>query len=391
MTTVTTALLTCALAQPQIPGPDPLGFPLPPWILQALAWLTLTLHFLAMNFTVGGLILFLWARWRKIPDHEGITRFLGSSFPLGVSYIITLGIPPLLFVQVLYGQLFYASSVIVGTFWIQVIPVMLAAYAIFYYHKFMRDARPRGQTALVVTGAVLLLYVGFIYVNNLTLSMSPEKFAGLYADHPGGGVLLHGEPTIVPRFLLFLSGSFAVTGLALMWRGHVMRRWGLAEAADISERTGLRTVLLSPAVWLVAALGLLATRGNEIKALWQEVGATPVLFAVGLIGLIGLVLFAYRARGAAGPGALISASLGITLAIASQVIFRDLTRIWALEGTFDLAAIPVNLQWGMFAIFVVTLAAGAVFLVVWGIRVVPAIAEKARERLTAIPDRLEEI
>ena len=97
MTTLTTALLTCALTQPQIPSPDPLGFPLPPWILQALAWLTLTLHFLAMNFTVGGLILFLWARWRKVPDHEGITRFLGSGFPLGVSYIITLGIPPLLF------------------------------------------------------------------------------------------------------------------------------------------------------------------------------------------------------------------------------------------------------------------------------------------------------
>jgi len=199
--------LSAAIGIDIIPAVDPLGYPVPVWILQSLSYFTLTLHLLAMNFTIGGSFILLWSILSRKPDNKDVGRFFGAGLPLGVSYIVTLGIPPLLFLQVLYGQFFYSSSVLLGSFWIQVIPVLLLAYTGYYYHKFQRDTRPRYQWLVVLASLILLLYIGYIYVNNLTLAMAPEKWLDLYRAYPGGGNLHHGEPTIHSRLLLFLSGS----------------------------------------------------------------------------------------------------------------------------------------------------------------------------------------
>jgi len=47
-----------------------------------------------------------------------------STFALGV----TFGIAPLLFVQVLYGNLIYSSSILMGVFWLLIIPFIIIAY-----------------------------------------------------------------------------------------------------------------------------------------------------------------------------------------------------------------------------------------------------------------------
>ena len=122
------ALLALANANP-MPSADPLGLPLPPELIQALAYLTLTLHFLAVDFTLGGLVLLIWARLRGRSGDSAITRFFRNGLPLGFSYLVTLGIPPLLFLQVLYGQLFYTSSVLIGAFWIMMVPTLILSYA----------------------------------------------------------------------------------------------------------------------------------------------------------------------------------------------------------------------------------------------------------------------
>jgi len=71
--------------------------PLPAFILQSLAYLTFTLHLLAMQFTVGGAILLLinWLRSRRSADASAVAtaRFFGTGLPLGFSYLVTFGIP----------------------------------------------------------------------------------------------------------------------------------------------------------------------------------------------------------------------------------------------------------------------------------------------------------
>ena len=363
-----------------IPPADPLGYAVPVWILQALSYLTLTLHFLAMNFTIGASLLVLWTYIRKQPGYDGVRHFLGSGLPLGVSYIITLGIPPLLFVQVLYGQLFYSSSVVLGAFWIQVIPAVMAAYGAYYYHKLNRRSRPRLQWLVVLASMGLLLWVGYIYVSNLTLSMSPEKWSGIYAQHPGGSILHHGEPSLHPRFLLFLAGSFAVAGLALIWRGVYLLRWGFEEAGRQSQKLGLRAFLLSPVVWIVAGAGVYATRTQDLLAMFDHAATIP-LMTIGIVCGLLAVVFAFLSVGRQKALFPLVSSVGVTGVIASMVIFRDQARMAYLEPYFQLSSVPVNAQWGMLTIFLVSLVIGLALLVFLALKVVPKMAEGARERL----------
>jgi hypothetical protein len=386
MLVATTSLAQAVGTQLPIPSPDPLGFPLPAWILQTLAYLTLTLHFSAIHFTIGATLLLLWFRVRRAAGQEDLGRFLGSGLPLGVSYIITMGIPPLLFVQVLYGQLFYSSSVLIGAFWIQVIPAVMLAYAGFYYHKLRRDTRPRLQGLVLAVSVMLLLYVGYIYVNNLTLVMSPEKWMGLYAQAPGGSNLHHGEPTIHSRFLLFLSSSFAVAGLVLIWRGVFLARWGFAEVGRRSRSVGFRAFLVSPLLWIIALIGVYATRPEDMSAMLSSGLAPKILVVIGVIGGVVALICAYLAVNRVEICYALTSSLAMIALTGSMVVFRDLVRLRELSSHWSLSSVAVNAQWSVFLLFLAALAGGIVLLVALSIKIFPALAQDARERLAAPND-----
>jgi hypothetical protein len=376
------SLMLSTMIIAQIPPPDPLGYPVPPWILQALSYLTLTLHLLAMNFTIGGILLILWSRLRRKPGYEDIDYFFGAGLPLGVSYIITLGIPPLLFVQVLYGQMIYPSSILIGSFWILVIPAVMAAYALLYYYKFKAGKAPRFGWAIITLALLLLLYVGFCFINNITLSMSPAKWLGIYQAHPGGGVLSHGEPTVHPRLLLFISGAFAAAGLALIWRGAYFNKWGFSEAGRQSQTTGFRALLITPALWIISAIGLYFVRPADLTAMFSYSGLTMPLLIIGISTGLVMVISAYLAVGKSSVIYPLIASIGMLGAVGSIVIFRDLVRLRELSPYFDMAAVPVNTQWGIFTIFVITLAAGLILLIALSLKVFPNLAKMSRERLS---------
>ena len=94
MTNLAVSLAGLLAADVPIANPDPLGYPLPAWLFQALAYLTLTLHFAAVYFTVGGALLLLTAKVLGGERNARLAHFLGSGLPLGVSYLVTFGIPP---------------------------------------------------------------------------------------------------------------------------------------------------------------------------------------------------------------------------------------------------------------------------------------------------------
>ena len=63
-----------------------------------------------------------------------------------MTYVINLGVPPLLFAQVLYGRAIYTSSVMIGLRWIAVIPALILAYWLLYRFSAALDA---GKSSLV--------------------------------------------------------------------------------------------------------------------------------------------------------------------------------------------------------------------------------------------------
>jgi hypothetical protein len=152
------------IEQAFIPTMDPNPLPAPYWIFKLLLNLTFVLHIVAMNFLLGsGMLAFLARFQSKRSDYAQslfyeITRFL----PVLLPATITLGVAPLLFVQVLYGQFFYTSSIIMGWPCFFVLVLLTLAYYGFYFVSF-RKREDLGKTAWVVAiGLLLALIIGFV-------------------------------------------------------------------------------------------------------------------------------------------------------------------------------------------------------------------------------------
>ncbi|HEY3359199.1 MAG TPA: hypothetical protein VGQ83_38475 [Polyangia bacterium] len=370
-----------------LPPFDPLGLPAPGLLVLALAYLTLTLHLCAMGFTVGSGVLLLGALVRRRPADAGLARFLGGGLPLGFSYLVTFGVPPLLFLQVVYGQFFYSSSVLVGAFWIAVIPLLITGYGAAYLHKLTRERRPGPQRLVVGVVLACVLAIGFIYVNNLTLALTPERWLDAYRASPGGGALNLREPTVPWRYLLFLAPGLGVAGLALIMRGAVLGGWGRDEEGRASRAFGAKALGASAVLVAAGAAGVVATLPRSVGAILRA-GGPATLLAAGAAALGALaVVLGWRARGATRLRVPVLASVSLFGAMACLVVVRDLVRMEYLRPHFDLGRVAVHAQWGMFAIFAVSLVAGLALLIGLAVKVVPRIAVARRAELEAAAPR----
>ncbi len=130
-----------------IPTLDPNPLPAPYWVFKLLLIVTFFLHIVAMNFMLGGGVLALAAKWRSKNRESGNRMFfdVAKKLPVLLPATITLGIAPLLFVQVLYGQFFYTSSILMAWPWFLVLVFLTIAYYGFYYVSF-QSGRQSGQS-----------------------------------------------------------------------------------------------------------------------------------------------------------------------------------------------------------------------------------------------------
>src|SRR5512135_1608204 len=119
-----------------MPSLDPIPLPAPVWLVKVLHHLTLTLHFGFLGLLWGGLVLgLLWnllGRLRRDPVAIDASGAVFSRLPIVTMFVINLGIPPLLFVQLLYGRIFYTSAILVGLAWLGVVFAVMAAYFLLY-------------------------------------------------------------------------------------------------------------------------------------------------------------------------------------------------------------------------------------------------------------------
>ena len=122
------------------PAVDPIPLPAPVWLFKALHILTLALHFISVELLLGGLLVAVWLNFygsRRRHDAAAMLRLdaaaaLARRLPIVMTYVINLGVPPLLFAQVLYGQALYTSSVLIGFYWIAVVFLLMACYWVIY-------------------------------------------------------------------------------------------------------------------------------------------------------------------------------------------------------------------------------------------------------------------
>src|SRR5579872_4074409 len=94
------------------PAVDPIPLPAPIWLLKLLHIVTLSLHFVAVEMLLGGLLLAaVLSLFRRSEAAHVAARAIARRLSVVMTYVINLGVPPLLFAQVLYGRALYTSTV----------------------------------------------------------------------------------------------------------------------------------------------------------------------------------------------------------------------------------------------------------------------------------------
>ena len=144
----------------------------PLWLVTTLHLLTLSLHLAAMSCLFGGALIVLWAGVRKQwagPDAAGFVRVL----PAATAATVSLGVAPLLFLQLVYPRQVYAAAIVSGWFWLAVIGAVITAYYAFYRTSFQAHRTGQVSLGLLALAALGLLYTSLVYSSVFALAEQP--------------------------------------------------------------------------------------------------------------------------------------------------------------------------------------------------------------------------
>lgn len=346
-----------------IPEPDPIPLPAPYWLLKFLLVLTFILHIIAMNFALGGGFIAgitdLLGRKRNSQFHINLSSSFSKMLPIATAFTITLGIAPLLFLQVLYGQYFYTSSIILAWPWLSVILLLLIGYYGYYIYQFNFE-KLKGIRAWIVLGsAILFAVIGLIYTNNLVLMLTPEKWAQKYFANPHGTNLNFDDPTVVPRYLHFLVASFAVAGLLVLIYGLVKLNKDEKYGRWAIRYGGLWFVIATVVQYAVGIWFLLALRREFMLIFMGENLFATIIFGTSVfLSLVSLILILLSLNAQNPRPTAISGIALIFLTIAGMSIMRDILRDAYLKDYFNPGQFDVQPQISVLVVFSVVFIAG---------------------------------
>ena len=349
------------------PLSDPIPLPAPVLIFKLLHITVLSLHFVAVYLVFGGLLIGslwnLWGRARKNADLVSGSGEIVACLPTTMTYLINLGIPPLLFAQVLYGSFLYTSSVLLGVFWISVIFLVIALYSSLYAGS-LRAEKGRGWWAFGLLALILGACVAKIYSSNMTLMLRPDAWLEMYRAHPHGTALPSGDPTLTPRWLFMLSGALTVGGLGLVvlgiWKKHA------PALKSLMLRHGGFAALIGAALQTALAFRIVQAQPEAVQA---KLAASAVYhpLALGWLGLAGLaavlgavaMLRREKASGLLGWSAALS---GILLTAATTTYRDGIRDATLLANGFDVWNQKVVENWPIIILFLVTFVVGVIAL-----------------------------
>jgi hypothetical protein len=344
------------------PAVDPIPLPAPVWLLKLLHIVTLALHFVAVEMLLGGLLIaVLLSLFRRSAHSHGAARAVARRLTVVMTYVINLGVPPLLFAQVLYGRALYTSSILIGVYWISIIGILMLAYWLLYRFSARLDA---GKSAWWV-GLIAWLLAGSVarlLTTNMTLMLRPEAWRGMYSASAMGKFLPTGDPTLEPRWLLMMAGGLFIGGLWLVYLSG--RATFQAEQKRFLAGLGGKVAAGFGVVYLVAGLWAARVQPEAVKAglvndhLYRFAGfAGYVWLALVVVAiLIGAIAgFGKISAGWLGwAGALTALLVEITFTVYRDGV-RDLTLLSKGYNVWDRVVVT---NWSVVGLFLLLFVAG---------------------------------
>lgn len=337
-----------------IPTPDTL--PVSWGWFELLLLITLFLHIILMNVMLGTAIIAFVNHFRGDSKSDPLTREISKKLPFAIAFTVNFGIAPLLFVQVLYGHLFYASSVLMANLWLFVIFFLISGYYMAYIYDYKYDALRETRVPVLGYTVLALLAIAFFMTNNFTMSQRPDIWVR-YFESPTGFLLNLGDPTFFPRYLHFITAAIAVGGMSIALYFEFQRRRGNEEAARWVDYGckwfGYATILnFGFGFWFYGTLP------QDVRSTSSFVGILMGLLLITVI-ILGGVSVIYSLR-----GKILPAVFTLLPVVFLMILVRDLSRVAYLREYFSVSDLEVVPQYSPMVFFFLFFA-GGLYLVYW--------------------------
>ena len=345
-----------------IPAVDPAGLPGPLWLFHVLLVFTFFLHLVFMNLTLGGTLLAVVAHLRsggRRDDFRGVlSRRLMTVNNYGISLTITTGVAPLLFIQVIYQQYFYAGTILLASVWFTMLVLLAVGYYAAYLYKFRgAPAHGVGGGLWLSVAAAMFLLIAMIHVAVNLVHTQPEKWGGL-AD---GSWSVLADPAYWPRLLHFVLAGLSFAALVTAW--WAVRR--TTEGIDSEINTAIARWAWRWALWTTAlqvvdgVLLLLVVPGPVLRGMMTGGVATLAPLTIAILLGIGLLMMLSRVSNPVENPQLVTGTLAaMTLTIAVMSITRHQLRVLYLAPSTARFSFEIVPQWGNFLLFALLLVAG---------------------------------
>lgn len=344
---------------------DPIPLPAPVWLFKVLHILTLALHFIAVKILLGGLLIAtaLSLFGKSDPLRKGAAAALARRLPIVMTYVINLGVPPLLFAQVLYGPALYTSNVLIGLYWFAVVFLLMACYWTLYQFS---DGVVAGKNVwwMGLISWILACCISRILSTNMTVMLKPEVWNQMYSLSALGAYLPPYDPTLMPRWLFMLAGGFAVSGLWMVW---IAGRKSVQAPLNkyLSELGGLLAAVMI-IVQSVQFIFVLGAQPSVVRAALSASALYKILviawFALAVLIFLFAVWVLIKKPCSYFAGFI---ALGLVLlSVSSWTILRDGIRdITLLNKGYNVWQQFVVTNWSVVIIFLVTFGLGIAALV----------------------------
>jgi len=335
-----------------IPAPD--SIPVQWGWLHFFFILTFVLHLLFMNAMLGTGIIALVKSLKGTQKDLPIAKEISLKLPYTIAFTINMGVAPLLFIQVLYGNFIYTSSVLMGWYWLSIIGILIIAYYSAYLFDFKFDTLGSARSIFIAVCVILMLLTAFLFTSNITLMLTPEKWPR-YFSNAGGTILNLSEPTLIPRYLHFVCASIAVGGLFLAIIGKIKTKIKAGKGNDNFEdmiSSGMKWFSYATLVQIVIGFWFAASIPKDIILLFLGgSNSATLLMLCGLTGAGTALFFGFKQRVWPSTGAVV-------FTIIVMVLMRDMVRAAYLNPYFALSDLKVELQYSPMILFIVTLIIG---------------------------------
>jgi len=327
------------------------------WLLLLLT-VTTFLHIVAMNVMLGtGFIAFV-APFIKGESARPMVATVAGTMIYSTALTINMGVAPLLFLQVLYGQFFYTSTVLMATYWLTIVFMLIVTYYSIYIFKEKYNSSGTGHFYLGIP-VVLMLVVALLFSNNISLMQIPESWLK-YFECRGGLLMNLDDASLLPRYLHFMLSAIAVGGLAIAALYEFRRRRG---EEDTERWISCGCNWFSTATIINFGIGFwfLGTLPDSVA------GPEAAAHKLFMLFIILSVATAVPAMIYAQSKQIAKAVAWTLLTILLMTVAREVLRMSYLSDYFDPAGLPVNYQYSPFVVFLV-LSVAVLSLLTWMVK-----------------------